>query len=128
MPSLKILHQPKSTVFRPHLRPVVSACQHFRCCPRSLDLPPRPCCLAGPAVIDFEAGTMNRAEAICRMRAVVRRQHKALSTEQTYLQWLQRYMAAVRQMPAGENVVYKTNCPTSREAYIHWGFEIALDT
>lgn len=43
---------------------------------------------------------MNRYEAICRMRDVVRRQHKALATEQTYIQWLQRYMAAVSQMPA----------------------------
>ena len=34
------------------------------------------------------------------MRQVIRRQHKALSTEDCYTFWLRRYMAALRQMPA----------------------------
>ncbi len=35
------------------------------------------------------------------MREVLRRQHKALSTEDSYLFWLRRYMAALRDMPVG---------------------------
>jgi hypothetical protein len=34
------------------------------------------------------------------MRQVIRRQHKALSTEDCYIFWLRRYMTALRQMPA----------------------------
>ena len=30
-----------------------------------------------------------------------RRQHKALSTEDTYIFWLRRYMIALREMPGG---------------------------
>ena len=41
---------------------------------------------------------MNTAQAIDRMRQIIRRQHKALSTEDCYIFWLRRYMAAVRQM------------------------------
>jgi len=44
---------------------------------------------------------MNTTQAICRMREVIRRQHKALSTEDCYVFWLRRYMTALRQMPAG---------------------------
>ncbi len=44
---------------------------------------------------------MNTTQAICRMREVIRRQHKALSTEDSYVFWLRRYMTALRQMPAG---------------------------
>jgi hypothetical protein len=36
--------------------------------------------------------TMNTAQAIERMCQVIRRQHKALSTEDTYIFWLRRYM------------------------------------
>jgi hypothetical protein len=36
---------------------------------------------------------MNTAQAIRRMREVIRRQHKAF--------WLRRYMAALREMPEG---------------------------
>jgi hypothetical protein len=33
------------------------------------------------------------------MRQVIRRQHKALATEETYVYWLRRYMAALQRMP-----------------------------
>jgi hypothetical protein len=42
---------------------------------------------------------MNDKEAINRARAVIRRQHKTLSTEQTYLHWLRHYIAAIKAMP-----------------------------
>ena len=35
------------------------------------------------------------------MRQVIRRQHKALSTEDSYIQWLRCYVKALRQMPPG---------------------------
>jgi len=41
---------------------------------------------------------MNTIQAILRMRQVIRRQHKALSTEENYVFWLRRHMAAVHQM------------------------------
>jgi integron integrase len=44
--------------------------------------------------------TMNIAQAVERMRQVIRRQHKALATEDCYIFWLRRYMAALHQMPA----------------------------
>jgi hypothetical protein len=44
--------------------------------------------------------TMNTAQAIERLRQVIRRQHKALSTEDCYTFWLRRYIAALRQIPA----------------------------
>jgi integron integrase len=43
---------------------------------------------------------MNTTQAIDRMRQVIRRQHKALSTEDAYVFWLRRYMQALRDMPA----------------------------
>ena len=42
---------------------------------------------------------MKESEAIDRMRQVIRRQHKALATEDAYILWLRRYMKALRQMP-----------------------------
>ena len=42
---------------------------------------------------------MKTTEAIQRLRQVIRRQHKALSTESCYVHWLSRYIRAVRQMP-----------------------------
>jgi len=42
---------------------------------------------------------MTTADAIMRLRNVLRRQHKALATEDAYVHWLRRYMAAIRQMP-----------------------------
>ena len=42
---------------------------------------------------------MNATETIRRMREVIRRQHKALATEQNYVHWLRRYMAALPRMP-----------------------------
>ena len=42
---------------------------------------------------------MNTAQAINRVREVIRRQHKALSTEDSYLYWLRQYMGALRSMP-----------------------------
>ena len=44
---------------------------------------------------------MNTSQAICREREVLRRQHKALSTEDCYIFWLRRYMTALREMPEG---------------------------
>jgi hypothetical protein len=44
---------------------------------------------------------MNTTQAIGRMREVIRRQHKALSTEDSYVFWLRLYMTALRQMPEG---------------------------
>jgi integron integrase len=43
---------------------------------------------------------MTAEEAIQRTRDVIRRQHKAISTEQTYLHWLGRYIRALRHYPA----------------------------
>lgn len=42
---------------------------------------------------------MNKREALERAREVMRRQHKALSTEQVYLHWMGRYVTALFQMP-----------------------------
>ena len=42
---------------------------------------------------------MKTAQAIERMRQVIRRQHKALSTEDSYVFWLRRYISALRRMP-----------------------------
>jgi integron integrase len=44
---------------------------------------------------------MTPTQAIERVRDVIRRQHKALSTEDSYVFWLRRYMRAVAQMPKG---------------------------
>ena len=44
---------------------------------------------------------MKPTEAIQRTIRVIRRQHKALATEETYLYWLQRYIAALAHMSAG---------------------------
>lgn len=43
---------------------------------------------------------MNTQEALNKTREVIRRQHKALATEQTYLHWLGHYMRALRHIPA----------------------------
>lgn len=42
---------------------------------------------------------MNKTQALERARDVMRRQHKALSTEQVYLHWIGRYISALFQMP-----------------------------
>ena len=42
---------------------------------------------------------MTATEAITKLREVVRRQHKALATEASYVHWLRRYMAALADMP-----------------------------
>jgi integron integrase len=44
---------------------------------------------------------MNTTQAICRVREVIRRQHKAFSTEECYTFWLRRYMRALLEMPEG---------------------------
>ncbi len=44
---------------------------------------------------------MNPSQAIGRVREVIRRQHKALSTEECYIFWLRRYIKALIHMPAG---------------------------
>lgn len=43
---------------------------------------------------------MNKEQALNRVREVLRRQHKALNTEQVYVHWLGRYINALGQMPA----------------------------
>jgi integron integrase len=42
---------------------------------------------------------MTTTQAVDRLRQVIRRQHKALSTEESYIYWLRRYIAAVPAMP-----------------------------
>ena len=42
---------------------------------------------------------MNEIHAIQRLRDVIRRQHKALSTESNYVYWLRHYIAAIREIP-----------------------------
>jgi hypothetical protein len=42
---------------------------------------------------------MKPYEAIDRIRDVIRRQHKALSTEETYVFWVRRYIHALKKMP-----------------------------
>jgi hypothetical protein len=44
---------------------------------------------------------MNSTSAIERLREVLRRQHKALSTEECYVFWLRRYMAELPTLPMG---------------------------
>jgi hypothetical protein len=43
---------------------------------------------------------MNTTQALEQTRAVMRRQHKALSTEDCYLFWLRRYILPLQDMPA----------------------------
>jgi integron integrase len=43
---------------------------------------------------------MKPHEAIDRIRDVIRRQHKALSTEETYVFWVRRYIHALKKMPS----------------------------
>lgn len=42
---------------------------------------------------------MTASEAIARSVDVMRRQHKSIATERTYIHWLGRYIQALRQMP-----------------------------
>src|SRR5213592_3542729 len=42
---------------------------------------------------------MNSTEALERTRAVIRRQHKSIATEQVYLRWLRHHIVAMDQMP-----------------------------
>ncbi len=41
---------------------------------------------------------MNSTQAIDQLRQVIRRQHKALATEEAYVSWLRRYMKALAKM------------------------------
>jgi hypothetical protein len=41
---------------------------------------------------------MNTIQAVHRLRQVIRRQHKALSTESCYVYWLSEYIRAVAEM------------------------------
>ena len=43
---------------------------------------------------------MNLPNAIDRLRNVLRRQHKALSTEDSYVYWLRHYVIALNTMPS----------------------------
>ena len=51
-------------------------------------------------------GIMNLPNAIERLRNIIRRQHKSLSTESSYVYWLRHYATAIKTMPAP--------CPASR--------------
>lgn len=42
---------------------------------------------------------MKANEAVLRMRQVLRRQHKALATEDAYVHWLQRYIKSLQALP-----------------------------
>jgi hypothetical protein len=42
---------------------------------------------------------MNIHESILQLQKVVRRQHKALNTENTYLYWLKRYIPVIQHLP-----------------------------
>jgi hypothetical protein len=42
---------------------------------------------------------MNPTQAVARMRQVLRREYKSLSTEQTYAHRLRHFMGALSQMP-----------------------------
>ena len=53
---------------------------------------------------------MNPAEAIERARAVIRRQHKTISTEQTYLHWLRQYILALKHIPQDLTSEQKLEC------------------
>lgn len=44
---------------------------------------------------------MTTPQAIDLLRQVLRRQHKALSTEDCYVFWVRRYISAVRNMSKG---------------------------
>jgi uncharacterized membrane protein YidH (DUF202 family) len=60
---------------------------------------------------------MNPSQALERARAVIRRQHKTMATEATYLHWLRHYMTALGVMP-------KTL--TSEQKLEHFLTELAL--
>jgi integrase len=45
--------------------------------------------------------TMNPHQAIQQLQALLRRQHRALSTEASYIYWLKRYMSAIQKLPPG---------------------------
>ena len=41
---------------------------------------------------------MHATQAVQRLRKVIRRQHRALATEESYVHWLGRYIHALREM------------------------------
>lgn len=43
---------------------------------------------------------MNKTQALERARGVIRRQHKAMATEQVYLHWIGRYITAPLKFPS----------------------------
>jgi len=53
---------------------------------------------------------MNLSFAIDRLRGVLRRQHKALGTEASYVYWLRRYVTALTTMPAALSSEQKLEC------------------
>lgn len=42
---------------------------------------------------------MNQLLAIAKLRSILRRQHKAISTEERYVYWLKRYMSIIHSLP-----------------------------
>ena len=64
---------------------------------------------------------MNLPNAIERLRNVVRRQHKSLSTEDSYVYWLRRYVSALNSMPSSlprECGVWSAACPIAGRAMV----------
>ena len=54
---------------------------------------------------------VNAKQAISRLRDVVRRQHKAISTESTYVFWLRRDMLAIPRYPEAVSSEQKLERP-----------------
>ena len=59
---------------------------------------------------------MNSAQAIDRLRQVIRRQHKALSTEEAYVSWLRRYIKALATIDSALSSEKKLECFLTRLA------------
>jgi len=54
-----------------------------------------------PLLTSVQKTYEKRTEAIDRLRQVIRRQHKALATENSYVFWVGRYIKALRNIPPG---------------------------
>jgi len=53
-----------------------------------------------PTATCYADPSRSPSQAICRVREIIRRQHKALATEDCYTFWLRRYMTPLLKMPA----------------------------
>lgn len=61
-----------------------------------------------------------------RARAVIRRQHKTLATEQTYLHWLRHYIGALKSFPTTHCLERGTNIKALQEAMGHKQIETTI--